>query len=105
MAVLFGCSGGEWGYETRTLRHGVLSYFLIKGLGGEADADRDGKVTQRELVGYLRREVSGHVRTQLKQKQTPELIGQTGDWPLTTTRGMEKGAGGSASHANQMIGD
>lgn len=37
--------------------HGVFTYFLLRGLGGEADLNRDGTVTASELFVYVRDQV------------------------------------------------
>jgi uncharacterized caspase-like protein len=37
--------------------HGVFTYYLLKGLSGEADKNRDGVVTAGELFAYLQRVV------------------------------------------------
>ena len=37
--------------------HGVFTYFVVKGMEGEADDDRDGVVTAAELRDYVRRNV------------------------------------------------
>jgi len=37
--------------------HGVFTYFLLKGLGGEADTNHDGVVTAGELFNYLKQSV------------------------------------------------
>lgn len=86
IAVLFACSAGEWGYETADLQHGLLTYFLIQGFSGHADANRDRLITQRELVGYLQRSVAEYARDKLKVKQTPELIGDTPDQVMAQTK-------------------
>jgi len=39
--------------------HGVFTYYLLKGLEGEADANHDGTVTAGELFAYLQRTVPG----------------------------------------------
>jgi tetratricopeptide (TPR) repeat protein len=44
----FSRESDEWGGG-----HGVFSFFLLKGLAGEADADADQIVTASELVSYL----------------------------------------------------
>lgn len=36
------------------LGHGVSTYFLLKGLGGEADTKRDGSIDLDEMEHYLR---------------------------------------------------
>jgi WD40 repeat protein len=55
-------------------RHGLLTYFLLKGLRGAADADQDGDVTTRELYDYLRPAVEREAR-QRNYEQTPLLQG------------------------------
>ena len=37
--------------------HGVFTYFLLRGLKGEADKNHDGVVTAGELFAYLERAV------------------------------------------------
>ena len=49
--ALFGLEGKE--LEVPQLGHGVMTYALLKGLEGEADADHDGVITEAELEGYL----------------------------------------------------
>jgi hypothetical protein len=38
--------------------HGVFTYYLLKGLSGEADQNRDGTVSARELFSYMQQAVS-----------------------------------------------
>lgn len=52
--------------------HGVFTYFLLKGLKGNADYNRDKKVTLGELIPYL----SEHVRRSTKSAQSPEVAGK-----------------------------
>jgi len=59
--------GQEWGGG-----HGVFTYYLLKGLRGDADYTKDGKVTLGELISY----VSEHVRRETKNAQSPEVAGK-----------------------------
>jgi hypothetical protein len=52
--------------------HGVFTYFLLKGLQGEADYNHDGKVTLGELSLYL----SEQVRRETRSEQSPEVAGK-----------------------------
>ncbi len=52
--------------------HGMFTYFLLKGLKGEADADGDSHVTLGELYGYLHKGVQRAARRQ-NREQTPQL--------------------------------
>ena len=47
--------------------HGVFTYYLVKGMEGEADANHDGKVTTDELAEY----VHTQVREATKGEQNP----------------------------------
>ena len=60
--------------ESRPLeeaKHGMFSYFLMKGMEGDADANNDNKITARELHVY----VEQNVVQQSSGSQTPELQG------------------------------
>ena len=50
--------------------HGLFSYYLMKGMEGPADGDKDKKITAGELHKYVLANVS-----RLQQNQTPELQG------------------------------
>jgi hypothetical protein len=52
--------------------HGVFSYFLLKGLKGEADYNNDNRVTLGELIPYL----SEQVRRATKNAQSPTIAGK-----------------------------
>lgn len=52
--------------------HGVFTYFLLKGLGGSADKDKNGLVTAGEIVDYVRLQVIQAT----KDKQHPNHSGQ-----------------------------
>lgn len=59
------------------LKHGVFSYYLMKGMEGDADENRDGKITNNEMQNYLRDMVSRQALT-LNRKQEPQLMGDAG---------------------------
>jgi hypothetical protein len=59
------------------LKHGVFSYYLMRGMEGDADENRDGKITNTEMQNYLRDMVSRQALT-LNRKQEPQLIGDAG---------------------------
>jgi len=52
--------------------HGVFTYFLLKGLNGEADYNKDGRVTLGELIPYL----SEQVRRETRNAQSPTVAGR-----------------------------
>jgi uncharacterized caspase-like protein len=43
--------------EDDELRHGVFTSFLLEGLRGKADTDKDGMITVDEVYRYVSREV------------------------------------------------
>ena len=42
--------------------HGLFTYYMLKGLGGEADTNKDGKVSEQELQDYIKSNVSTQSR-------------------------------------------
>ena len=57
-------------------QHGLFSYFLMKGLKGEANKDQDKKITEAELLQYLQENVGAMAR-RMGREQDPQL--QTND--------------------------
>ena len=59
--------------------HAAFTYYLMKGLSGEADINRDGTVTARELFSYVRK----HVLYDTNNAQLPiSELGMAGDIPI-----------------------
>ena len=56
------------------LKHGIFSYYLMKGLEGEADENKDGTITIGKLQSYLAERVPRHAMT-MSRKQEPQLTG------------------------------
>jgi hypothetical protein len=56
------------------LKHGVFSYFLMKGMEGEADENKDGNITMAEMQSYLK-EYVGKKAMSLNRTQVPQLSG------------------------------
>ena len=64
--------------------HGVFTYYLLKGLKGEADSNHDGIVTAGELFAYLRRVVPEATGG----KQNPRAMeGMASALPVSVLRG------------------
>lgn len=53
-------------------KHGLFSYFLMKGMQGEADSNKDSKLTIQELFDFTKNNVSKTAGT-LDREQTPQL--------------------------------
>jgi tetratricopeptide (TPR) repeat protein len=89
--VLCGCSAGELGYEHGKAWNGVFYHYLLEGLHGYADDNRDEQVTLAELLKYLRKHVADHAGKQYQGKQTPELLGAAPADSLVLVRVEVKG--------------
>jgi hypothetical protein len=51
--ILTASGANEVSEENENLRHGVFTYFLLEGLQGNADTDRDGLITVDEAYRYV----------------------------------------------------
>ena len=58
MFILTASRDRELSFESKKLRHGVYSYYLVKAMQGQADSNCDGVVTATELFDYLYKNVS-----------------------------------------------
>jgi hypothetical protein len=56
------------------LKHGIFSYFLMKGMEGEADQNKDGAITVQEMQAYLSESV-GRKAMSINRTQQPQLAG------------------------------
>ena len=74
--ILIAASTGEQVSSTyEQKRHGLLTYFFLKGLQGDGDTNKDGKIDVTELFEYLRPQVEKTARREFNNDQTPQLIG------------------------------
>ena len=74
MVVFTATSGRKPSNNRDDLRHGIFTYFVLKGLGGVADADGDRAVTVQELYTYLSKEVPRKaLEPPLDREQIPEI--------------------------------
>ena len=79
--LLQSCKKGERSYEDQSLKRGVFTHYLVKGLQGEA-ADEEGKITLLNLVSYSIIKTQRHTLDQFRAKQQPYLRGETTDFVL-----------------------
>ena len=56
------------------LKHGIFSYFLMRGMEGDADENRDGRITVGEMHGYLKDQVMRKAGA-VNRIQIPQLAG------------------------------
>ena len=69
--VITAAAGDQTAKPLEEARHGMFSYFLMKGMEGDADANKDDKITAGELHAYVQR----NVIQQSSGSQTPEIQG------------------------------
>tara|TARA_B100000989_G_scaffold294088_1_gene272487 strand:- start:595 stop:1071 length:477 start_codon:yes stop_codon:yes gene_type:complete len=60
------------------VKHRRFSYFVFKGLEGEADVNQDGKISAGKLHKYVRESVGRFSAG----AQTPTMLGEAGRWLL-----------------------
>ena len=65
-------SGNQISSSWSEKQHGIFSYWLMKGMQGSADANRDNKLTVEELGEFIRNNVST-TAGKLDREQTPGL--------------------------------
>lgn len=71
---LIGTTGLQSGLEPDQLKHGLFTYYLLRGLKGEADTNHDGEVTLGELAAFLRQAVPAAAKSQFRQDQRPTVV-------------------------------
>tara|TARA_A100001015_G_scaffold317004_1_gene432748 strand:+ start:612 stop:917 length:306 start_codon:yes stop_codon:yes gene_type:complete len=69
--VMTAAAGDQTAKPLEEAKHGMFSYFMMKGMEGEADANQDNKITAGELHSYMQT----NVIQQSSGSQTPELQG------------------------------
>ncbi len=62
------------GLESDTFRHGLFTHYLLRGLQGDADANRDGAVTLGELSSFLDQQVPAAAKSSFSQEQRPLIV-------------------------------
>ena len=67
--VFSASAGRETAKVLKEAEHGLFSYYMMKGLEGEADANSDNQITNGELIAFINKYVSRQAN------QTPQLNG------------------------------
>ena len=69
--VMTATAGNQTAKPLEEAKHGMFSYFLMKGMEGDSDANQDNQITASELHAYVQQ----NVIQQSSGSQTPELQG------------------------------
>lgn len=75
--VLTASKSDQISSSSNELNHGIFSFYLMKALEGNADSNKDGKLTTGELHDYLSSKVSSFSASQ-NRKQDPQIFGDSG---------------------------
>ena len=75
-SVFSASAADEISQSSSELKHGLFSYYLMRGLEGEADSNHDGDLSMTEMFDYLKQSVE--INSQLiGRKQSPTLAGES----------------------------
>ncbi|MBI4681872.1 MAG: PD40 domain-containing protein [Nitrospirae bacterium] len=76
ISVLAASTGTQISSDYEKMKHGLFTYYLLKGMKGGADADNNKTVALGELFDYLKENVSRTASIELNRDQTPVLLPQ-----------------------------
>jgi len=71
---MIGVSRNQLTHQYEQGGHGLFTYFLLKGLSGEADKDKNGTVVAGELFEYAQRQVSMTAKASFGNEQEPACV-------------------------------
>ncbi|HIC89762.1 MAG TPA: caspase family protein, partial [Anaerolineae bacterium] len=74
LVTLASCAQQEFSLEWDEQKHGLFTYWLVQGLRGRADYDRNRLVDVYELHRYTLEQVSLTAQKRLNGRQTPKLL-------------------------------
>jgi hypothetical protein len=73
MVVISAAAGNQISNAMPEKRHGLFTYYFLKGLQGDADANKDGGVDVEELYAYMKPKVETEAR-RMNAEQSPQLL-------------------------------
>ena len=76
VTVLAAASGSQLSSTYEIAQQGLFSYWLMKGLEGDADTNHDKKITTGELHDYIAKQV-GPMAQRRNRQQDPQLMGDS----------------------------
>jgi len=72
--MLAATSSTQTAYGDEALHHGIFSFYLLQGLAGASDANKDKQINLGELADYVSRQTSRHALG-LHKQQDPQFSG------------------------------
>jgi hypothetical protein len=74
--VITASAADQFSSASQDLKHGIFSFYLMKGMEGDADLNKDGRITSGELQRYLS-EMVGRQAMGLNRTQNTQLFGDS----------------------------
>jgi hypothetical protein len=74
--VMTASAGNQISSSSTELQHGIFSFYLMKGMEGDADFDKDGEITIGEMQKFLMDNVQRQAMS-LNRKQVPQVVDDT----------------------------
>jgi hypothetical protein len=74
LVQMIGVSRSQLTHQYEQGKHGLFTYFLLKGLAGAADRDHNGTVAVGELFEYAQRQVSTTAKADFGNEQDPSCV-------------------------------
>ena len=76
--VLAASTGSQISSDYDSAKHGLFTYYLLRGMRGEADKNGNGMIELGELYDYVKINVSEKASLELNRDQTPVLLPSVG---------------------------
>ena len=73
-SVISASANSQISSSSPDLKHGIFSYYLMKGMEGDADQDGDGRITMGEMQAFLADKVPRYAM-KTNRKQEPQMVG------------------------------
>ena len=74
ITVIAGSTGSQISSDYDKMRHGLFTYYLLRGMRGEADRDKKGVVEIGGLFDYVKANVAERAVVEFNREQTPVLL-------------------------------
>lgn len=72
ITMFYACEGNQTSNAYPDMKHGLFTYYFLKGFAGDADGDQDSKVTVGELSAYLPERISSQA-AKMGKSQNPVI--------------------------------
>jgi hypothetical protein len=74
VVVIAGAKGNQISSDYDKVKHGLFTYYLLRGIRGEADSNGTGFVDVGDLYEYVKQNVTRKAALEFNRDQTPDLL-------------------------------